>query len=151
MKKKCLLVLVSIVIFGCASYDHVRPGANGIHRVVIRGEDKQSVESEAIREANNYCNEFEKMAAFTSEDTKYTGSIDESTHKTIKKASTAASVGGGMMGVLGGKKEKNVGQGLFGLGAVGSAVLDGDFLEKKLTHKEFFPGNCSLFATVFRH
>ncbi len=126
MKKNLLFTLTALFIAGCASYDHVRPGADGIHRVVIRGEEKESVESAAIAEANNYCKEFNKMAAFTAEDTKYTGSMDESTHKTIKKASTAASVGGSMMGVMGGSREKNVGQGLFGLGAVGGSILDGD-------------------------
>lgn len=119
-------MLMATLVSSCASYDHVRPGTDGTHRVVIRGEEKEEVERNAIDEANNYCKEYNKMAAFVSEDTKYTGSIDEKTHKTIKKASTAASVGGGMMGVMGGKKEANVGTGLFGLGAVGNAVLDGD-------------------------
>lgn len=126
MNKNYLLVLTLFLISSCASYDHVRPGVDGIHRVVIRGEEKEAVERDSIDEANNYCKEYNKMAAFVSEDTKYTGSIDESTHKTVKKVSNAASVGGGMMGVLGGKKESNVGSGLFGLGIVGNAVLDGD-------------------------
>lgn len=126
MNKNILVLSFLILASACASYKHVRPGTEGIHRVVIRGEEKESVESAAIDEANNYCQEFDKMPAFVSEDTKYTGSMDESTHKTIKKVSTAASVGGGMMGALGGKKESNVGSGLFGLGVVGNSVLDGD-------------------------
>jgi hypothetical protein len=125
--KKMIFALTSLLLLAsCASHEHVRPGADGIHRVLIRGEEKESVERNAIDEANDFCKEYHKMAAFVNEETKYTGSMDESTHKTIKKASTAASVGGGMMGVMGGKKESGIGQGLFGLGAVGSAVLDHD-------------------------
>jgi len=124
--KSTLLIFTLIGIIGCAGHSHVRPGSEGIHRVVIRGEEKAEVEEEAINEANNYCEEFEKKAAFVSEETKYTGTMKESTHNTIKKASQAATVGGGMLGVFGGKKEANVGSGLFGAGVVGGAILDGD-------------------------
>jgi hypothetical protein len=123
---KLIGVFVLFLVSSCASHDHVRPGADGIHHVVIRGEEKEVVERLAIDEANDFCKEYKKMAAFVSEDTKYSGSVDESTHKTIKKASRAATVGGSMMGVMGGKTESNAGKGILGLGAVGGAVLDKD-------------------------
>jgi hypothetical protein len=116
----CLLTVLS----GCASYEHVRPGANGIHRVLIRGVDKTEVEQNAINEAEAYCSEKDLSPAFVDENTQYTGSIKESTHKTIRKASQAASVGGGMVGVLGGNKERNIGKGVFGAGVVGSVFQD---------------------------
>lgn len=122
MKSALLLPLLSLV--SCASHEHVRAGADGVHRVVIRGTEKETVEKEAISEAESFCSERKLAPAFTSEDTKYTGSMDESTHKTIQKVSKAAAVGGGMMGVMGGTKEKNVGKGVFGAGAVGSVFQD---------------------------
>lgn len=124
--KNCILLLTLAFIASCASHEHVRPGADGIHRVIIRGEEKEEVERQAMSEANDFCDQYKKVAAYVGEETKYTGSVDESTHKTIKKASQAAMVGGSLMGMAGGKKESNVGAGLFGLGAVGSATLDKD-------------------------
>lgn len=122
MKGVLLISLLGLV--SCASHEHVRPGVDGVHRVVIRGTEKEAVEQQALSEARSYCSEKDLSPAFTSEDTKYTGSMSESTHKTIQKVSKAAAVGGGMMGVMGGQKEKNVGQGVFGAGAVGSVFQD---------------------------
>lgn len=124
MKSNFLCVLSLLALASCASHEHVRAGADGIHRVLIRGTDKTQVEELAMREANSFCDDRKLSPAFVTEDTKYTGSIDESTHKTIQKVSKAATVGGGMMGVLGGTKEKNVGNGVFGAGVVGSVFED---------------------------
>ena len=121
---KCALFISLLGLVSCASHEHVRPGADGIHRVLIRGTEKTVVEEQAMAEAKSYCGEKDQSPAFTSEDTKYTGSMDESTHKTIQKVSKAAAVGGGMMGVMGGKKEQSVGKGVFGAGAVGSVFQD---------------------------
>ncbi len=121
---KLLLVLVVIGVAACASYDHVRAGADGIHRVVIRGVERSEVEKEAIDEARAFCKDRNLAAAFVQEDTKYTGSMNESTHKTIQKVSKAAQVGGGMTGVFGGQKESNIGKTVFGAGAVGSVFQD---------------------------
>lgn len=121
---KCALLISLLALVSCASHEHVRAGADGVHRVIIRGTEKETVERLAMNEAESFCSERNLAPAYTSEDTKYTGSIDERTHKTIQKVSKAASVGGGMMGVMGGKKEQNVGKGVFGAGAVGSVFQD---------------------------
>ena len=123
MKK--LIFLSSIVLLvSCASHEHVRAGADGVHRVIIRGTEKTNVEKLAMHEATSFCDERKLSPAYVSEDTKYTGSIDEKTHKTIQKVSKAATVGGGMMGVLGGTREKNAGEGIMGAGVVGSIFED---------------------------
>ena len=124
MKKISLLIVITLTLSSCASYEHVRPGADGVHRVIIRGVDKTDVEQAAIGEAKAYCDKKDLAPAFVNEDTKYTGSMKESTHKAIQKASEAAAVGGGMLGTFGGSREKNVGEGLFGAGAVGSVFQD---------------------------
>jgi hypothetical protein len=118
------IIFPLLFIYSCASSRHVRPGADGVHKVVIRGTDKESVEEQAIREAKSFCDDRHLSPAFINEETKYTGSIDETTHKTIQKISKAASVGGSMMGVFGGPRERNVGQGVMGAGAVGSIFED---------------------------
>ncbi len=119
----CALAFL-LTLISCASHEHVRAGADGIHHVLIRGTDKNLVERQAIKEAESFCDDRKLSPAFVTEDTKYTGSMDEKTHKTIQKISKAAAVGGGMMGVMGGEKEKSAGKGIFGAGAVGSVFQD---------------------------
>ena len=121
---KMVMILSLMTLASCASHTHVRPGADGIHRVVIRGLEKEKVEQLAISEAKSYCGVKNLSPAFTEEKTSYTGSMDESTHKMIGKISKAAAAGGGMIGAMGGQKEKNVGQGVFGAGVVGSTLQD---------------------------
>lgn len=126
VNRKFMFLVVLVVVSGCASYEHVRPGADGVHHVIIRGVDKTDVEKEAIGEAKAFCDDRKLSAAFVQEESKYTGSMNESTHKNIGKVSGAAAAGGGMMKVLGGSKEKNIGEGLFGAGAVGTMFQDKD-------------------------
>lgn len=136
MKKKSLLGLsLLITLTSCASYEHVRPGADGVHKVVVRGVDKTEVEEQAIREAKAFCEDRNQAAAFINEESKYTGSMDERTHKTLGKISKAATVGGGMMGVMGGRKERNAGQGVFGAGVVGGVLQDGDAYTSNMSFK----------------
>ncbi len=121
-----LIVLSLLVFASCASHEHVRAGANGVHRVVIRGTDKDEVERQALDEADSFCSEKNLSPAFVEEKTSYTGSMDENTHKTIGKVSKAATAAGGMMGVMGGRRESNAGQTIFGAGVVGSTLQDDD-------------------------
>jgi hypothetical protein len=123
---KSLMLFCLIVLAACASHKDVRPGEDGVHRVVVRGYEKSSVERSAIKQANRFCKKSDKYAAFISENTKYTGSMEEKTHNTVKKVSRAATVGGGMMGVMGGAAESSIGEGIFGAGVVGQAFLDDD-------------------------
>lgn len=125
-KLNAVFFLFSLTLVSCASHEHVRAGADGVHRVVIRGTDKTEVEEQALGEARSFCDQRDLAPAFVEEKTDYTGSMDEKTHKTIKKVSQAAAIGGGMLGVMGGKRESRVGQGVFGAGVVGSAFQDGD-------------------------
>lgn len=114
------LVLTS----GCAHHRDVRPGADGVHRVLARGAEKEQVEQDAIKQANHFCKERNLSAAFVSEDTKYTGDMDESTRNTIRQASKAVGAVGSGMSVFGGNTEKNAGQVAMGAGAAGHIYTD---------------------------
>lgn len=115
------LVLASLfAIVSCGHHKDVRPGASGIHRVVVRGEYKESAEEESIRQANHYCKEFEKSAAFVSEKTSYTGDVDEQTYKTGKVLTRVFRTAGSSAHIYGGKKERNAG----GIGAIGGVAGD---------------------------
>ena len=134
--KKLILCLPVLILSACAHHRDVRPSADGVHRVVTRGPEKDDVERDAISQANHYCSEVRKSsAAFVSEGTKYTGSMDESTHKTARNASKAATVVGSGMSVLGGQNESNAGGLIGGAGVVGGIMTGGDAYTTEMKFK----------------
>ena len=121
---KLLLALVALMfVFGCAHHRDVRPGADGIHRVVIATDDPDNGTRQAISEANHYCKEKDKEAAFLDEKSAYKGDLDEKDYKNYKRATTVAKTVGGAVWVFGGQTERTLG-GLAGIGgAAGDAAL----------------------------
>lgn len=118
------LSTLTLLAVGCAHHRDVRPGAEGVNRVVIRGPDRGPLERDAISQAEHYCEQFKKTPAFTSDDTKFTGSGSEETHKTMRGVSKAVTAGGGMVSVFGGDTERNTGRVATGAGVVGGMLTD---------------------------
>lgn len=104
-----------LLLAACAHHRDVRPGADGLHRVVLQSEDDDEGTQDAIAQANHYCEQKKKEAVFVNEEKKYTGSMKESDYKTAKTASKVASGVGGAAYVFGGQKESALG-GIVGLG-----------------------------------
>ena len=68
MKK--LITLISILfIFGCSSYQDVRPGLEGIHSITVLGENVNDTESSAYKQANAFCKDQKKKPEFLSDET----------------------------------------------------------------------------------
>jgi hypothetical protein len=127
MKK---LVLVSLAVFAftsCAHHRDVRPGSDGVNHVVVRSPTREDAERSAISQANHYCEQFDKHAGFIEENkTQYTGSMDENTRDTVRKASTAAQILGGT-GVAVGKRGTQTAGGVLGTaGVIGGVMTNGD-------------------------
>lgn len=125
IQMKNLLGLLGILLFlsACAHHRDVRPSANGIHRVTLKTEDTDEGSREAIEQANHFCKERGRHAAFVKEDQKYTGDMDEKSYKNAKRATKVAKTVGGAVWAFGGKKESNLG-GLVGLGgAAGDSAI----------------------------
>ena len=124
----CLLSFVSsfafLTLVSCAHHRDVRPGADGINRVVLRGPDREPIERSAISQANHFCDQTKKTPAFVTETSKYTGSGDEANHKMMRRASEAVTAGGGMVAVFGGNNERNAGRMASGAGVVGGIMTD---------------------------
>lgn len=121
---KMILTAIGILFLGaCAHHRDVRPGADGIHSVVVTTDDKEQGSRDAISQANHYCGESKRQAAFVNEEQKYTGDMDEKTYKAGKRISKAAEMVGGTVWTMGGKRESNAG-GVVGLGgATADSVL----------------------------
>ncbi len=121
--KKVLLLVCSLLLASCAHHRDVRPGAEGLHKVVVATDDTDQGSRDAIKQANHYCNQFEKHAAFVEEDSKYKGDLDEQTYKNAKRVTKVAQVLGGGVWAMGGKRESDAG-GIVGLGGTaGDAAL----------------------------
>lgn len=118
---RTISLLVGVCCFiSCAHHNDVRPGASGLHRVVIVTEDTDAGSRNAIAQANHYCKEKNKEAVFVEEDKKYTGSMDESTYKTGKTMAKVAKAAGGAAFVFGKRKASNTG----GVVSLGGGIAD---------------------------
>jgi hypothetical protein len=111
-----IALLFAVFLFSaCAHHRDVRPGADGVHRVVVQAEDDEG-EQDAISQANHFCKERNQVAAFVDEKKSYTGSsMSEADYRKSKTASKVAQGVGGAAWVLGGKNESALG-GIVGTG-----------------------------------
>ena len=124
-KHSILILLFSVLLVSCAHHRDVRPGIEGIHRVVVRTDDKEQGSRSAISQANNFCEQSKKIAAFIDESQEYTGDMDEKDYQTGKKVTKVAKVVGGSTWVLGGKRESKIG-GIVGLGGAAADAALGE-------------------------
>lgn len=104
-----------LFLTGCAHHRDVRPGADGIHRVLIHTDNKEEAGQDAIRQANHFCEQQNKYAAIVDEKNNYVGSMKEEDYKNAKTAAKVAQAVGGAGWVFGGKNESTAG-GIVGLG-----------------------------------
>ena len=119
-----VVALLSFSLVSCAHHRDVRPGADGVNRVVVRSQDKDQAERSAISQAEDFCKQSKTFPAFVNEETKYTGSMDEKTRDSVKKASTAAMILGGT-GVGVGRGATRAGGGVLGTAGVIGGVMTG--------------------------
>ena len=121
-----IVVLFCVFSFSsCAHHRDVRPGSEGVNRVVVRGQNQQQAERSAINQAEHYCEQFSKHPGFVNEKTEYKGSMDESTRNTVHKASTAAMILGGTGSVAGHGSTRTGGNILGTAGTVGHIMTGG--------------------------
>lgn len=121
MKKITFVCLLSLIYAGCAHHRDVRPGTDGVHRVSVQTDNKEEGARDAISQANHYCDQYKKSAAFMEENQKYTGDMDEKSYKKAKTVAKVAQGVGGAAWVFGGKNESNAG----GIVGLGSGIADG--------------------------
>jgi hypothetical protein len=115
MKQPLIALTLLALLASCAHHRDVRPGVNGINKVVITTDDKEEGARSAIDQANDFCEQTKKTAVFIDENQQYTGDMDEKTYQTGKKVSKVAKVVGGTTWVMGAPRESNLG-GIVGLG-----------------------------------
>lgn len=84
---RLILFVLLLTLFSCGHHRDVRPGVNGVHRVVVASDDKTQGSQEALRQARHYCKETDRDAAIVKEEAKYSGSMNENTYNTMKMLS----------------------------------------------------------------
>ena len=117
---KVSAVFVGLLLAGCAHHRDVRPGADGVNRVVFKTENKDDGYRDAMSQAEHFCKEKGLVPAVLKEQSQYTGSMDEDSYRASKTAAKVAAAAGGATYALGGKKEKNVG----GIVGIGGGIAD---------------------------
>ncbi|MCC6278680.1 MAG: hypothetical protein IT289_12260 [Oligoflexia bacterium] len=136
MRKLFGIVTLGFLLSSCGHHRDVRPGADGVHKVTVRGEEKEEAERSAISQAEHYCKEFEKRPAFIEEKTVYTGNMDEKTRDTVRKASKAAMVVGGTASTFGKDEGTRTAGGVVGVGGgVGSIMAGGNDYTSEMKFK----------------
>lgn len=136
MRKNILLgsiLTTALFIEGCAHHRDVRPGNDGVNRVVLKSETKDGAYRDAMSEAEDYCKELQKHPMVVSEKSDYTGTMDESTYNAAKTASKVAKAVGGAGMAFGGRNEKTAG----GVAAVGGGIAN-DALGQGYTYELVF-------------
>jgi len=133
---KKVIVLAALFLSACAHHKDVRPGDDGIHRVLVRAEDTDEGSRDAIKQANHFCEKRGQYAAFVNEEQKYSGDMDEQNYKNAKRATKVAKTVGGAAWVFGAPKESNLG-GIVGLGgaAADEAIGKGYTVDMKFKCK----------------
>jgi hypothetical protein len=120
-KKALAVALFTLILAACATYKDVRPGDDGVNRVAIVTDNVDGATHKCIKEANNYCKAHGNTEPrFLTEDSKYTGDMDEKDYKQAKRISAVAKSVGGAVWVFGGPLERNLG----GMGVLGGTGID---------------------------
>jgi hypothetical protein len=124
--KFALMMGMVTALAGCATYEDVRPGKDGLHTIILNGDDEGVLAREAIDQGRNFCKKVHsKSVAVVSEEMKYVGDMDEKTYKNIKRGAAVAKSVGTVGYVFGGKNESRAG-GALGLGGVAADSAAGN-------------------------
>lgn len=111
-------ILTFFLILGaCAHHRDVRPGEDGLNKVVLMTQQKDFDGRDALSQAESYCETLKKRPVVVSETNQYVGSMDESTYNNVHTGAKVAQTVGAVGHVFGGEKESNVG-GVVGLGGI---------------------------------
>lgn len=140
MLNRRILIVGVLVLSGCAHHKDVRPGGDGIHRILVEAEEQEDASRDALSQAQHYCESIDKKtAAVINEKSTYIGSIDENTRKTVKQVSTAASMVGGVVAghgfISGDKGARDAGLVTQVGGAAGQAVTGGKNYRFEMTFR----------------
>ena len=133
-----ILCTTGVLATSCATTKDVMPGEDGINRVSLNASDDDRGRELAISEAKAYCHDKNQEAIFLDDKTKYKGSMDEDTRKTIKQASNAAMLVGGLSNVgswSAGDYHNDTGNVIGGAGAVGHVMTSGNDYQVEVKFK----------------
>jgi len=137
IQQKSLACALAFLGFSCAHHRDVRGGADNVHSVTVRGTEKTYTERDAISQADDYCDQWEKRAGILTQKSGYIGTtMDETTRDTVRKASTAAILLGGVGSASADDDDVRHGGNVVGAaGTVGAVMTGGENYETTMTFK----------------
>lgn len=131
---RILSVALLIILASCAHHRDVRPSTSGVHKVVIKTEEKNVGYRAAFSQAEHFCEERSKKAFVSKEEYTYIGTMKEEDYQKTKTVAKVAKTVGGTVWALGGKKESNAG-GVVGLGGQVADSVAGQGYKYEMTFK----------------
>ena len=131
MKSKKLILVSFVLVASACSTAKVRimPGEAGTNKVISTDYESDGAEKAAIDQATDYCKDRGRQVVFIDPDnkSKYIGKMDEGTRHAIKKASQAAVMVGGPVGVA--SRDAVLGGAIGTAGVVGHEMVnDRDYM-----------------------
>jgi hypothetical protein len=110
-------IAVVMTFAACAHHRDVRPGEEGINKVVLMTQEKDFEGRPALSQAEHYCETMGRRPVIVSETNQYVGSMDEGSYNNVHTGAKVAQTVGAVGHVFGGKKESDAG-GVVGLGGI---------------------------------
>lgn len=95
--KPIILISLLFLLSSCAhnnNYKDVRPGLDGLNKVVVLAPDTEAGSQNALSQATSYCKSQSKNLAVVKESSEYTGDMDEQTYNHAKRVAKVAGVVG---------------------------------------------------------
>lgn len=134
MKKFFTFTLIVLSVAACSHHRDVRPGAKGVHTVIVQSDTKSGGAEYALDQAEDFCDDQDKRHYIISEKVHYEGSMDEESYRSSKSLANAAKVGGTAANIFGGHRESNLG-GIAAVGGIAGDAYLGDPYRVKMTFK----------------
>lgn len=132
--KGTLLICALYFVGACAHHRDVRPGSDGVNKVIIMNSEKNFDGRSALSQAEHYCKEVGRQPSIMTEVNQYVGSMDEKDYNNLKTGAKVAQTAGSVGYVFGGKKESDVGA-VVGLGGVVADQVAGEGYRYEMTFK----------------
>lgn len=124
MKRIVSIFALAFLFISCAHHRDVRPGEDGVHKVIVNVESKDQGPGLAMPQADHYCEKLGKSPVYLDEKVNYQGSMTEENYNKTKSIGNVASAVGTAGYIFGGEKESSAG-GLVALGGVAAKAATG--------------------------
>ena len=133
--KNTALILMLLTLAACGHHRDVRPGPQGINKVVVSTDEVQKGTRNAMDQATHFCKEHNKHPIYLKEEKKYVGTIDEKLYAQTKMITRGAKTASYQTRATNPRKVKNQTSDLLRVGSTSADSALGDGYLVSMTFK----------------